>query len=171
MKKVTFNDTDQVREYTPEDTPADPHPPDPAQQTLAGKRGRPPKPVEHLSRLQLAEKRMKTAEETYHGEKIEPFAHVIELKDCFAWHDHPSVVARFDERLDKRCQGVVELQLEAETAERSWECVRRKDAQGLRMHRRLVGMTCGSGASYETLYSLLLILIRVCKRKNPESPM
>jgi hypothetical protein len=30
MKKVTFSDTDEVREYNPEDTPADPLPPDPA---------------------------------------------------------------------------------------------------------------------------------------------
>ena len=63
MKKVTFSDTDEVREYDPEDTPADLLPQDPAQQTSTGKRGRPPKPVEPLSPLQLSEKRMKTAEE------------------------------------------------------------------------------------------------------------
>ena len=109
MKKVTFSDTDKVREYNPEDTPADPLPPDPAEQTLAGKRGRPPKPVELLSPLQLSEKRMKTAEETYLGEKDALFAKVIELKDRCAWLDHPSVVARLDERLDNRCRKVVEL--------------------------------------------------------------
>ena len=84
MKKVTFSDTDKVREYNPEDTSADPLPPDPAEQTLAGKRGRPPKPVELLSPLQLSEKRMKTAEETYHGAKDALFAKVIELKDSHA---------------------------------------------------------------------------------------
>ena len=61
--KVSFSDADEVREYSPDDTAADPVPPDHAQQTLTGKRGRPPQPVEHLSPLQLAEKRMKMAEE------------------------------------------------------------------------------------------------------------
>ena len=105
MKKVTFSDTDEVREYNPEDTPADPLPPDPAEQTLAGKRGRPPKPVELLSPLQLSEKRMKTAEETYHGAKDALFAKGIELKDSHAWLGHPSVVARLDERNTKSVQG------------------------------------------------------------------
>ena len=125
--KVSFSDADEVREYNPDDTAADPVPPDPAQQTLTGKRGRPPQPVEHLSPLQLAEKRMKAAEETYHGEKIGLFAHVIELKDRFAWHDHPSVVARLDERLDKRCRNVVELQMEWEDGKREWESERSKE--------------------------------------------
>ena len=124
MKKVTFSDTGEVREYIPEDTPADPLPPDPAEQTLVGKRGRPPKPVEPLSPLQLSEKRMKTAEETYHGEKDALFAKVIELKDKHAWLDHPSVVARLDERLDKRCRKVVELGLQYEDRKQEWESER-----------------------------------------------
>ena len=49
---------------------------------------------------------MKTAEETYHGEKDALFAKVIELKDKMAWLDHPSVVARLDERFDNRCRKV-----------------------------------------------------------------
>jgi hypothetical protein len=125
MKKVTFSDTDEVREYNPEDTPADPLPPDPAEQTLAGKRGRPPKPVELLSPLQLSEKRMKTAEETYLGEKDALFAKVIELKDRCAWLDHPSVVARLDERLDTRCKKVVELGMQWEDRKREWESERK----------------------------------------------
>jgi hypothetical protein len=131
MKKVTFSDTDEVREYNPEDTPADPLPPDPAEQTLAGKRGRPPKPVELLSPLQLSEKRMKTAEETYHGEKDALFAKVIELKDKMAWLDHPSVVARLDERLDNRCRKVVELGLQYEDRKQEWEAEREKETQRL----------------------------------------
>ena len=125
MKKVTFSDTDEVREYNPEDTPADPLPPDPAEQTSTGKRGRPPKPAEPLSPLQLSEKRMKTAEETYHGEKDALFAKVIELKDSHAWFDHPSVVARLDERLDKRCRKVVALGMEWEDRKREWESERK----------------------------------------------
>jgi hypothetical protein len=131
MKKVTFSDTDEVREYNPEDTPADPLPPDPAEQTLAGKRGRPPKPVELLSPLQLSEKRMKTAEETYLGEKDALFAKVIELKDRCAWLDHPSVVARLDERLDTRCRKVVELGMQWEDRKREWESEREKETQRL----------------------------------------
>jgi hypothetical protein len=148
MKKVTFSDTDEVREYNPEDTPADPLPPDPAQQTLTGKRGRPPQPVEHLSPLQLAEKRMKTAEETYHGEKIGLFAHVIELKDRFAWHDHPSVVARLDERLDRRCRKVVDLQMDWEDSKREWEAERKAEAvqMQLQVSERVLALSSQSAA-------------------------
>ena len=147
--KVSFSDADEVREYNPDDTAADPLPPDPAQQTLTGKRGRPPKPVEHLSPLQLAEKRMKTAEETYHGEKIELFAHVIELKDRFAWHDHPSVVARLDERLDRRCRRVVELGMEWEDRKREWESERSKET--LRAAEHQMWLTNRFVASVELL--------------------
>ena len=128
MKKVTFSDTDEVREYDPEDTPADLLPQDPAQQTSTGKRGRPRKPVELLSPLQLSEKRMKTAEETYHGEKDALVAKVIELKDSHAWLDRPSVVARLDERLDKRCRKVVALGMEWEDRKREWESERELEA-------------------------------------------
>lgn len=128
MNRVTFSDTDEVREYNPEDNAADPLPPVPAEQTLTGKRGRPPKPVESLSPLQLAEKRMKTAEETYHGEKYNLFTKVIELKDKHAWHDHPSVVARLNERLDTRCRKVVALQSAAEDAKLDWEFARKQEA-------------------------------------------
>jgi hypothetical protein len=121
---------DEVREYNPEETPADPLPPDPAEQTLAGKRGRPPNPVELLSPLQLSEKRMKTAEETYLGEKDALVAKVIELKERCAWLDHPSVVARLDERLDTRCRKVVGLGMEWEDRKREWELERAKE--GLR---------------------------------------
>ena len=161
MKKVTFSDTDEVREYNTEDTPADPLPPDPAQQTLAGKRGRPPKPVELLSPLQLSEKRMKTAEETYHGEKYALFAKVIELKDSHAWLGHPSVVARLDERLDNRCQGVVELQLEAEAAERSWECERKKDAEA-----QCGGPDCQRACAVVDRHFVSFKIFESCKRKN-----
>ena len=129
MKKVTFSDTDEVREYDPEDTPADLLPQDPAQQTLKGKRGRPRKPVELLSPLQLSEKRMKTAEETYHRDKDALFAKVIELKDSHAWLDRPSVVARLDERLDKRCRKVVELGMQWEDRKREWESEREKEKE------------------------------------------
>jgi hypothetical protein len=152
MKKVTFSDTDEVREYNPEDTPADPLPPDPAEQTLAGKRGRPPKPVELLSPLQLSEKRMKTAEETYHGEKYAVFAKVIELKDRRAWDDHPSVVARLDERLDNQCRKVVELQLEWEARKREWELERAK--QTLWLTSELEAAVDGWKECYEALKTL-----------------
>ena len=129
MEKVTFSETDEVREYNTEDTPADPLPPDPAEQTSTGKRGRPTKPVETLSPLQLSEKRMRTAEETYHGEKDALYAKVIELKDSHAWLDHPSVVARLDERLDKRCRKVVALGMEWEDRKREWESERAKETE------------------------------------------
>ena len=64
---------------------------------------------------------MKTAEETYHGAKDALFAKVIELKDSHAWLGHPSVVARLDERLDKRCRKVVELGLQYEDRKQEWE--------------------------------------------------
>ena len=139
MKKVTFSDTDEVREYDPEDTPADLLPQDPAQQTSTGKRGRPPKPVELLSPLQLSEKRMKTAEETYHRDKDALFAKVIELKDSHAWLDRPSVVARLDERLDKRCRKVVELGMQWEDRKREWESERAKETlRAAKDHLRVV---------------------------------
>ena len=100
---------------------------------MTGKRGRPPKPVEHLSPLQLAEKRMKTAEETYHGEKDALFKHVIELKDRLAWYDHPSVVARLDERLDTRCRKVVDLQMDWEDSKREWEAERKVEAAQMQL--------------------------------------
>ena len=75
--------------------------------------------------MQLSEKRMKTAEETYHGEKDALFAKVIELKDRCAWLDHPSVVARLDERLDTRCKKVVELGMQWEDRKREWESERK----------------------------------------------
>ena len=62
---------------------------------------------------------MKTAEETYLGEKDALFAKVIELKDRCAWLDHPSVVARLDERLDTRCRKVVALGMEWEDRQSS----------------------------------------------------
>ena len=51
----------------------------------------------------MAEKRMKTANETYHREKYALASKVIEHERNWDFHDHPSVVARINERLNKRC--------------------------------------------------------------------
>ena len=92
--KVTFSEKDEVEEYNPAD-PAAAAPPaeDPTRASSAPKRGRPPKPVEDLTPLEQAEKRMKTAVHKYQEEKFALLKKVGDLKGELAWMDHPSTVA------------------------------------------------------------------------------
>ena len=69
---------------------------------------------------------MKTATEKFYPEQFALACKIIDLHYRHAFYDHTSVVARLRERLENRAKGVVELQLAAEAAERSWECERSK---------------------------------------------
>ena len=122
--KVTFNEKDEVKEYDPADPAAAAPPAETPPTSSAPKRGRPPKPVEDLTPLEQAEKRMKTAVHKYQEEKDALFKKVIELKGELAWMDHPSTVARLNERLDKRCRALIELEEESEAATAAWELER-----------------------------------------------
>ena len=99
--KVTFNEKDEVKEYDPADPAAAAPPAETPPTSSAPKRGRPPKPVEVLTPLEQAEKRMKTAVHKYQEEKDALWKKVIELKGELAWMDHPSTVARLEADLTR----------------------------------------------------------------------
>ena len=122
--KVTFNEKDEVEEYIPADPAAAAPPAENPSTSSAPKRGRPPKPVEHVTPLEQAEKRMKTAVHKYQEEKFALLKKIGDLKGELAWMDHPSKVARLDERLDKRCRALIELEEESEAATAAWEAER-----------------------------------------------
>ena len=122
--KVTFSEKDEVEEYNPADPAAAAPPAEDPSTSSAPKRGRPPKPVEHVTPLVQAEKRMKTAVHKYQEEKFALLKKVGDLKGELAWMDHPSKVARLDERLDKRCRALIELEEESEAATAAWELER-----------------------------------------------
>ena len=122
--KVTFNEKDEVQEYIPADPAAAAPPAEDPSTSSAPKRGRPPKPKEHVTPLEQAEKRMKTAVHKYQEEKFALLKKIGDLKGELAWMDHPSKVARLDERLDKRCRALIELEEESEAATAAWEAER-----------------------------------------------
>jgi hypothetical protein len=122
--KVTFSEKDEVEEYNPADPAAAAPPAENPTASSAPMRGRPPKPVEDLTPLEQAEKRMKTAVHKYQEEKFALLKKVGDLKGELAWMDHPSTVARLDERLDKRCRALIELEEESEAATAAWEAER-----------------------------------------------
>ena len=125
--KVTFTEKDEVEEYNPADPAAAAPPAENPPTSSAPKRGRPPKPVEDLTPLEQAEKRMKTAVHKYQEEKFALLKKVGDLKGELAWMDHPSKVARLDERLDKRCRALIELEEESEAATAAWEAERARE--------------------------------------------
>ena len=125
--KVTFNEKDEVKEYNPADPAAAAPPAETPPTSSAPKRGRPPKPVEDLTPLEQAEKRMKTVVHKYQEEKFALLKKVGDLKGELAWMDHPSKVARLDERLDKRCRALIELEEESEAATAAWEAERARE--------------------------------------------
>ena len=125
--KVTFTEKDEVEEYNPADPAAAAPPAEDPSTSSAPKRGRPPKPVEHTTPLEQAEKRMKSAVHKYQEEKFALSVKIGDLKGKLAWMDHPSTVARLDERLDKRCRALIELEEESEAATAAWELERARE--------------------------------------------
>ena len=100
--KVTFSEKDEVVEYITADPAAAAPPAENPPTSSAPKRGRPPKPVEDVTPLEQAEKRMKTAVHKFQEEKFALLKKVGDMKGELAWMDHPSKVARLDERRGRR---------------------------------------------------------------------
>ena len=72
--------------------------------------------------MEQAEKRMKTAVHKYQEERFALCVKVGDLKGELAWMDHPSTVARLDERF----RALIELEEESEAATAAWELERLK---------------------------------------------
>ena len=126
MSTATVAEKSEVSEFNvSEDSPQDDLP-ETTTETSARKRGRPRLEPEVVSPLEQAEKRMKTAKAAHEKAQWALVNKVINLHATHAFYDHASVVARHHERLENLAKGVVELQLEAEAAERSWQCERSK---------------------------------------------
>ena len=70
---------------------------------------------------------MKSATKAYHNELTATFAKVIEHHSNRDFDVQPSVANRLRERLSKRAEKVVELQMAAKDAELEWEAERRQE--------------------------------------------
>lgn len=126
MSKVNVAENSEVSEFNVSEESSQDDLPETTTETLARKRGRPRLSPEVVSPLEQAEKRMKTAKEKFYSERHALACKIIELHCRRAFDDHASAVARLRQRLDARAERVVKLQMEAEAAERRWECERSK---------------------------------------------
>ena len=166
-KKVTFGKKYQAMEHQHADPEAKAQAPETPAETLARKRRRPRLSREALLPLEQKEKRMKTATEKFYPEQFALACKIIDLHYRHAFHDHTSVVARLRERLENRAKGVVELQLAAEAAERSWECERSEAKRA--MCERVLALTQRVAALLDVV-ELQNIFNELCKRKHMSLP-